>query len=237
MQFRLSHLLFCVLLIAVLLGFRTVWVTLETPIYAASGPLFICCLLASWAVWRQHRLVRVVGLTYALALAACGVLMVEIVAGSQATAFVPTAWRETGLNVKSLLVVSTSITLIATVIGFIGINAATKLLSAREGVAASVILLLVGSLVTWSLLATGPLISDTTASRVEQGMTRQQVEAIVGSANKSGSSPSERTYYWDAYQHLGRRYVSLKVRYNEADIVQSVERGGFWAGNEWLLYW
>jgi hypothetical protein len=135
------------------------------------------------------------------------------------------------LNTIAISVIAVASVLVGAVLGYISRLVHSSLTSRRlfrlSWVAATVSCLLI--LVVWA--SSLPRVTDANGKSVQPGMHRREVEAILGRPN-----PVPGDDFWDAYTHLGRRYVSVAVWYDRDGRVERVETDGFWRTRRWL-YW
>jgi outer membrane protein assembly factor BamE (lipoprotein component of BamABCDE complex) len=79
------------------------------------------------------------------------------------------------------------------------------------------------------LVGLGTGLTDANASQVGPGMTREQVEAILGRPNQPFQYPRRGgQLFWDANTLLGVRYVSLLVDFDPDGRVVRAKPTGFW---------
>jgi outer membrane protein assembly factor BamE (lipoprotein component of BamABCDE complex) len=79
------------------------------------------------------------------------------------------------------------------------------------------------------LVGLGTGITDANVSRVGTGMTRVQVEAILGRPNYPFQNLHRgEQSFWDAKTLLGVRYVSLLVDFDPDGRVVRAKPTGFW---------
>ena len=87
-------------------------------------------------------------------------------------------------------------------------------------------LLVLGVALLLDLSGIGRGLTQANVGRVRAGMTRGQVEAILGRPNPIVAPRGEA--FWDENGLLGTRYVSVHVFYDSARRVERVNTGGFW---------
>jgi hypothetical protein len=95
-------------------------------------------------------------------------------------------------------------------------------------------LLVLGVALLLYLSGIGRGLTPANVGRVRPGMTRGQVEALLGPPNPIAVGRGEA--FWDDYRLLGARYVSVHVFYDSAGRVERVNTGGFWA-RPWWKFW
>jgi hypothetical protein len=92
-------------------------------------------------------------------------------------------------------------------------------------------LLVLGVALLLHLSGIGRGLTHANVGRIRRGMTRGQVEAIIGPPN-----PVPGDAYWDEYRLLGTHYVSVRVFYDSAGRVERVKTGGF-STIPWWKFW
>jgi hypothetical protein len=95
-------------------------------------------------------------------------------------------------------------------------------------------LLVLGVALLLYLSGVGRGLTQANVGRVRPGMTREQVEAILGPPNPIVASRGEA--FWDENGLLSTRYVSVHVFYDSAGRVERVNTGGFWR-SPWWKFW
>jgi hypothetical protein len=92
-------------------------------------------------------------------------------------------------------------------------------------------LLVLGVALLLYLSGIGRGLTEANVGRVRPGMTRGQVEAVLGPPN-----PVPGDDFWDEYRLLGTHYVSVRVFYDSAGRVERVKTGGF-STSPWWKFW
>jgi len=93
-------------------------------------------------------------------------------------------------------------------------------------------LLVLGVALLLYLSGFGRGLTPANVGRVRPGMTRGQVEAILGPPNPL---PVGQAAFWDEYRLLGTHYIRVSVFYDSAGRVERVNTGGFW--HVWWKFW
>jgi hypothetical protein len=90
--------------------------------------------------------------------------------------------------------------------------------------AAAVVVLLFFS----SLLWVGTGLTESRARRIIAGMTRQEVEAVIGQPHHIPDLERHNAAFWDSLTLFGCHYVSLTVYYDSEGKVDKTLVGTYW---------
>jgi hypothetical protein len=87
-----------------------------------------------------------------------------------------------------------------------------------------------------SLLWTGTGLTESRARKIVSGMSREEVEVVLGQPNHLPEINRLDRAFWDTYTLLGCHYVSITVYYNAEGKVDKALVTTFWK-KPWELYW
>ena len=234
MQFNVRHLLYLVSLVALQLVLRSFWHSMRVPAHAALIPLSLASMVAIYLGWTNRRLLYsglsagVTAMLSALAIAT------EVMLGTNTTDFVPTDQSTALPNLVAILVISITGSLVGLFLACLSDLIRSWITSRNLHRLSWLVAASIAFSLTMFWFSSRSGVSDAHANRVRPGMSQPQVEAVLGPPNPLPTQRPES--FWDAYTHLGRRYVSVLVVYDTEGNVIRVDNGGFWTTRGWL-YW
>jgi hypothetical protein len=77
-------------------------------------------------------------------------------------------------------------------------------------------------------------ITEANGQRIVAGMSRSEVEAILGPPNPLPASARMGKFFWDNYTVSGFHYVAVSVTYDAEGRVADSRVSGFWSKPRWL---
>src|SRR4051812_25994072 len=77
-------------------------------------------------------------------------------------------------------------------------------------------------------------VTEANGRRIAAGMTRAEVEAVLGTPNPLADLAGKGEEFWDAGAALGCRYVAVRVTYDAEGQVVSARVSGSWRRPLWL---
>jgi hypothetical protein len=80
----------------------------------------------------------------------------------------------------------------------------------------------------------GQGITEANGRRIVAGMTRPEVEAVLGTPNPLPDLGRKSESFWDDNTLLGSRYVGIHVKYDPAGQVVNARVNSFWRRPLWL---
>ncbi len=236
MQFSVRHLLYFTTLVAAQLVMRSYWVSTGKPANAALISISLAATVAFYLGWTHQRLLFAGLLAGATAMLSALAIATEVMIGSTTEHFIPVDQMRLLPNLVALVVISFAGVVMGTSLAYLSCLIQSWVASRDSyrvvGVAASAAVF--SLLVFW--FSSRPGVSDARADRVHPEMSQRQVEGILGVPNPLPDLQRKRESFWDAYTHLGRRYVSVHVVYDNEGLVLRADNDGFWTKRPWL-YW
>jgi hypothetical protein len=85
-------------------------------------------------------------------------------------------------------------------------------------------------------LGIGSGITDANGERIAAGMTRSEVEAVLGAPNLLPNLARKGEAFWDNNAVLGFRYVAIHVVYDAEGRVVHTRVSGFWRSPTWKFW-